>query len=207
VFYIRGEENINVAIPERSLSRFISTSEARIINLKLSDGSARSCILRAIQFDPVTDQPVHVDLQGLRADEKLTLEIPVVLTGGTPVGVRAGGVLQHIMHRLKISCFPKHIPEHIEVSAEQLGINQSIHVRDIAIENVTILDSAGTTVVAVLPPTVEKVAEPGVAPTEESTEPEVIGKGKKEEEEGVEEAAAKAEAPAKQAAPKKEEKK
>lgn len=216
VYYIHGGDNITVAVPERSMHQFIYTTETHIITLQLNDGRQKSCIVRDIQFDPVTDKPMHVDFQGLRADEKLTLEIPIVVIGGTPQGVRDGGVLQHVMHKLKISCLPKHIPEHIEVNAENLTINQSIHVRDLTIENVVILDSPDSTVVAVIPPTVEKVAEPGAVAAEEPTEPEVIGKGKKEEEgeeteEGRVEPAAKKEAktesPAKPGAAKKEEKK
>lgn len=182
VFYLHGEDNITVAVPEKSLHQLIQTAETHIINLRLNDGRAKNCILRDVQFDPITDRPLHVDFQGLRADEKLTLEIPVVIVGGIPKGVREGGVLQHVMHKLRISCLPKDIPQHVEVNAEELAINHSIHVRDIAVANVTVLDGPNNTVVAVIPPTIEKVAEPGTAPAEEIAEPEVIGKGKKEEE-------------------------
>jgi len=217
VFYIHGEENVTVSVPERSLHELIHSTEAHIISLKLNDGSVKSCILRDVQFDPVTDRPVHIDLQGLRADEKLTVEVPIVIVGGTPVGVKEGGILQSVMHMLKISCLPKDIPAHVEINAEQLAINHSVHVRDLKLENVTILDNADKTIVAVIPPTVEVVEEPA-AVTEEITEPEVIGKGKKEEE-GEEEAAepkkgeegtrreGKTEPAAKPAAAKKEEKK
>lgn len=197
IFYIHGEDNIAVAVPERSLHQLIYTSETHVIKLKLNDGKQKNCILRDIQFDPVTDRPLHVDFQGLRADEKLTLEIPLVITGGIPQGVRDGGVLQHVMHKLRIACLPKDIPDHIEVNAETLAINHSIHVRDLKLENVTVLVDADSTVVAVIPPTVEKVVEPGVVPAEEITEPEVIGKGKKEAEEGEEPAEGKAEPGAK----------
>lgn len=183
VYYLHGEDNIVVTVPARDLEQLVFSAETHIINLKLDDGSTRNCIIRDVQFDPVTDKPVHFDLQGLRADEKLTLEVPVSLTGGIPVGVREGGVLQHIMHRLKISCLPKDIPEHVDINVEQLKINASVHVRDLSIPNVTMLDNLDNTIVAVLPPTVEKVAVPGVVATEEISEPEVISKGKKEEDE------------------------
>jgi large subunit ribosomal protein L25 len=206
IFYLHGEENITIAVPERSLHQFIHSAETHIINLKLNDGRMKSCILREIQFDPVTDRPQHVDFQGVRADERLTIEVPIIIAGGTPQGVKDGGVLQHVMHKLRISCLPKDIPEHIEVNAEQLAINHSIHVRELTVPNVTILDSQDATVVAVIPPTVEKVVEPGAVAVEEITEPEVIAKGKKEEEgeEGATET--KKEAKAEPAA-KKEEKK
>jgi large subunit ribosomal protein L25 len=210
VFYIHGEENIAVAVTEKSLKPLIYTAETHIINLKLSGGGDKSCILRDVQFDPVTDRVIHFDLQGLKADEEINIEVPIVVTGGTPVGVRDGGILQQIIHRLKISCLPKDIPEHIEVNAEELKINHFIHVRDIKLANVTILEGEGSTIVGVVPPTVEKEPTPGAVATEEAVEPEVIAKGKKPEEGAEGEAAPagdkKAEAAVK-AAPAKEEKK
>jgi len=215
VYYIHGEPNIAVTIPEKSLKPLIYTSETHIINLKLNDGTGKNCIIRDIQFDPVTDRPVHFDLQGIRENEEISVEVPVTLVGGTPVGVRDGGIVQQIIHRLKISCLPKFMPEHIEVNVAELKINQFVHVRDIKLENITLLDSESGTIVGVVPPTVEK--EVVAATPEEAAEPEVITKGKKPEE-GEEGAAAapgtekKAEAPTKGAppgkgAPAKEEKK
>lgn len=182
IFYVHGEDNIPLILREKSLKPLIYTSDTHIINLKLSNGVSRSCILRDIQFDPVTERPVHIDLQGLREDEKINIEVPIVITGGTPLGVREGGILQHIVHKLKISCLPRNIPERIEVNAEGLKINDFIHVRDLKIENVTILENESTTIVGVIPPIVEKEAKPTAVAEEAPAEPEVIGKGKKEEE-------------------------
>jgi len=181
VFYLHGEGNIPIATLEKNLKPLIYTSEAHIINLKLDNGNTKSCILRDIQFDPVTDRPIHFDLQGLREDEKITIEVPITITGGTPIGVREGGVLQQLIYRLKVSCLPKYIPDHIEINVENLKINNFIHVSDLKIENVTIVENENTSIVGVLPPIAEEVA-PTAAVAEEPAEPEVIGKGKKVEE-------------------------
>jgi large subunit ribosomal protein L25 len=181
VFYTTGEQNLNIQVLRTSLDPLIYTSRTNIIELRVP-GSAKRCILRDVQFDPVTDTPVHFDLQGLREDTKLTLEIPVVLTGGIPKGVREGGMLQHIMHKLKVSCLPKDIPEKVEINVAELDINRSVHVSEITFPNVTILENPGSAVVAVVPPTVVKEAAPSEAPAEAPTEPEVLSKGKKAEE-------------------------
>ena len=215
VFYIHGESNVLVSVNEKSLRPLIYTSDTHIINLKFTDGGEKSCILRDMQFDPVTDRPVHFDLQGLRADEQVNIEVPIIITGGIPVGVRDGGVIQHIIHRLKISCLPKDIPEHIEVNAEELKINHFVNVRDLKLEHVTILENPDNSIVGVVPPTIEKEPTPGEVVAEAPAEPEVIAKGKKPEEgaEGAEgeKTEKKTEAPAKaapaKAAPAKEEKK
>jgi large subunit ribosomal protein L25 len=192
VYYAHGEENIKLEIPALSLQPLIYTSETHVIDLRLKDVSKKA-ILRDVQFDPVSDRPIHFDLQGLRDDEEITLEVPVVLMGGIPIGVREGGVLQHIMHKVQLSCLPKNIPGKIEVNVSGLAMNKSIHVRDLSVPNVTILENPDDSVVAVIPPTVHKEAEAVVATTEEAAkEPEVVGKGKKPEE-GAEGGEAKAE--------------
>lgn len=197
IFYAHGEGNVPIQVPKLGLDPLIYTSETNVIDLRLPDGSSRRCILRDVQFDPVSDRPVHFDLQGLREDEKLTIEVPIVLTGGVPVGVRDGGMIQHIIHRLRVSCLPKDIPSKVEVNVAALQINQGIHVSDLPLgEAVTVLESPESTVVSVVPPTVVK--EVAAAPAEEEAkEPEVVGKGKKAEE-GAEGAEAEEAKPAKE---------
>ncbi len=197
VFYAHGEKNVSIEVARLHLDPLIHTSETHIIDLRVKDGEQKKCILRDVQFDPVTDLAVHFDLQGLLENEKLTIDIPISLTGGIPKGVRDGGTLQHIMHKIKVSCLPKDIPEKVEINVAELAINHSVHVRDLQIPNVTVLESPESPVVAVIPPTVLKEVEPGAATEEGLKEPEVVGKGKKVEE-GAEEG---------EAAPKEEKKK
>ena len=207
VFYARQEQSLNIQVSRPELEPLVFTAETHVIDLRLKDGTSRKCILRDVQFDPVTDHPVHFDLQGLRENEKLVIEVPVVLTGGIPQGVRDGGMVQHMLHKLRISCLPRHIPANVEVNIANLAINHSVHVRDITIPEVTILDSPDSAVVGVLPPTVTKEAEAAPAAEAAVTEPEVVGKGKKPEEgEPAEGAKGDAKAPAKdaKAAPAKE---
>ncbi len=208
IYYIHGEDNIPFAVTGKSLQPLIYTTESHIISLEFGDGGTKKCILREVQFDPVTEKPIHVDLLGLRENEEITLEIPVVITGGTPVGVKEGGVLQQSIRALKISCLPKNIPNHIEVNAEELKINDFIHVSDIKIADVTILANEEDTILGVIPPTVEKEVVPEPGAEGEAEEPEVIAKGKKPEE-GEEEGApeAKAEAGKTPTPPAKEERK
>jgi large subunit ribosomal protein L25 len=200
VYYARGEQNINIEVPVPSLNALVFTAETHVIDLRLKDGSSKKCILRDVQFDPVSDRPIHFDLQGLRENEKLTIEIPVVLTGGIPKGVREGGVVQHMIHRLKVSCLPGNIPEKVEINIAELGINESIHVRELNIPNVTILENADVSLVGVMPPTLVKEPEPGAVTEEAPKEPEVVGKGKKAEEGEEGEAAAPGKEEAKPAA-------
>ncbi|HTP80110.1 MAG TPA: 50S ribosomal protein L25 [Bacteroidota bacterium] len=222
IYYGHGQKNIAVTLPESALKPLYKTNATHVISLKLDDGSTHTCILKDIDFDPITDLPIHFDLFGLNPDEELVIEVPVTLTGGTPSGVKEGGILQHVLHRLRVSCLPKNIPDHLDINVATLAINKSIHVADVSIPNVRIVDNEKSTIVAVVPPVVEKAPEVAAAEAAATpAEPEVIAKGKKPEE-GAEGAAApapgappatkgaapaKTAAPAKPAAPAKEEKK
>jgi large subunit ribosomal protein L25 len=181
IYYGHGQENIPVELAEVTLQPLYRTTAMHVINLKLDDGSAHQCILRQVQFDPVTEKPLHFDLFGLNEQEELILEVPVTVKGA-PKGVKDGGMLQHILHKVRVSCLPKYIPDHIEVNVEHLEINKSIHISDLSIPNVRILENEHSAIVAVVPPTILKEATPEVVATEVvPAEPEVIGKGKKPE--------------------------
>ena len=171
IYYGHGQKNIPLAMVELTLRPLYRASAATVISLTLDDGSKHMCILRDVQFDPVSDRPVHFDLFGLNENEELTIELPVTVTG-TAKGVRDGGILQHILHRLKIVCLPKNIPDRLEINVESLEINKSIHVRDLSIPNVRVLENENSTVVAVVPPTVLKEAEavPGAVAAELGTQ-------------------------------------
>jgi large subunit ribosomal protein L25 len=186
VYYYKGNPGITIYLKDTALNPLVFTSEVKTINLKIegSDDIHR-CILKDVQFDPVTDRPIHFDLLGISEHEEIKIEVPVQIIGSA-IGVKDGGILQHSVHKLEIECLPKYIPTHIEVDVTELGIGDSIRVSDIAAVNFTILDTPEVAVVSVVPPTVEKVEEAPAAEGEaapETAEPEVIGKGKKEEEE------------------------
>lgn len=184
IYYIRGEASVPVMASLIVVKALAVDSEAHIIRLKTSDGAERRCILRGIDFDPVSDKPIHFDLLGVRADEKIRVDVPVVLIG-TSQGQKDGGLVQHVMHRIRIECLPDDIPEHFEINIESLTINQSVHVRDLVAGKVHILDNPNSTIIAVIPPVVEKVATPEevAAAALKTAEPEVIKKGKADEEE------------------------
>lgn len=175
VFYFHGEDSIPIAAEELALRPLIQTSESHLVNLKLDNGTEKLCFLKAIDFDPITDRPVHFDLQGVAAGETMRLSVPIALIGRA-AGQAEGGLVQHQLHELEIEVLPKHLPEHIEVDVTNLGIGDSVHVSDLSLENVTILTSESVTIVSVTAPRVATDDEAA----EGSAEPEVIGKGKKE---------------------------
>ncbi len=100
------------------------------------------------------------------------------------IGVKEGGIIQQLIHKLEVECLPKDIPQHIDINIADLKIGDSIHVSDISVADVVLLNPEDSVIVSVVHPKVEKEALTEEAETEaeeESAEPEVIGKGKGEE--------------------------
>lgn len=179
IFYSKGVEPIPIQLAEISLKPLVYTSETHIVNLKIDDQEIKS-ILKGVQFDPVTDRIIHCDFQGISADQEIEIEVPVVLEGQAK-GVKEGGLLQHSLHKLTVSCLPSFIPDHISIDISNLGLGNAIHVKDVKISNVKILQNEDVIIVSVTSPKAQ--AESTALPGEEMKEPEVISKGKQTEEE------------------------
>ncbi len=161
IIYGHHVEPVAFQVPELALRPLIHTQESHRVALTV-DGKRFDCILKDIDFHPVTDRPIHVDFQVLRAGEKITLNVPVHYIGA-PIGqVEQGGDTNIIVHELTISCLPKDIPTAIEVDVTRLSIGESIHLADINVPNVTFLDPPDKTLVTVLAPRVEAAPAEGV---------------------------------------------
>lgn len=176
---MRTTDPIAIEVPENSINQFVFTSETHLIDLKLDDGSEFECILKDTQFDPVTDKVIHFDLLGIIRGEKIQLEVPVLFTGN-PVGVREGGVLNELVHKLEIECLPRNIPENVTIDISNLKIGDSIQVKDVTLENFEILNAPESVIVSIASPKGAKESEDVSAA--EIKEPEVISKGKEKEE-------------------------
>ncbi len=182
VFYMRGHETVPISISEKILNPLVYTGETHLISLSVKGQEETECILKDVQFDPVTDGVVHFDLIGLNKDETIEIEVPVQLHGSA-VGLKEGGVVQHILHKLEVECLPKDIPQHIDIDITELKIGDAIHIGDLNVENIKLLNSKDSVVVQVTHPKAEQEPTAAVEGEEEAEEPEVIARGKGEEEE------------------------
>jgi large subunit ribosomal protein L25 len=153
-----------------------------ILDVVVDGRPAVKALIREIQRDSVRPAEIlHLDLYEVKADEKVTLSVPIHLIG-IPDGVRNfGGVLDHVLRELEIEVLPADIPEHVELDVTALTIGHSLFVRDVKIEKAEILNDPDTPVCTVVAPRTEEapaVVEEVAAPTE----PELIRKPKPEDE-------------------------
>jgi large subunit ribosomal protein L25 len=187
VIYGHAREPQTLAIPTREFEKLLErvSAESTVIELNLAGGVART-LIREIQRHPYKKQILHIDFQELVAGEKVSVNVPIVLTG-TPEGVRvSGGILSQVMSELSIRCDPVNIPRRIEADVTNVVIGHSLHVSDLKVpEGVEILDDADTTIAVVSAPKVEAEAPVAAEAAEAPAEPELIRKTKDEgEEEG-----------------------
>ncbi len=186
VLYGLKEEAVSLSIDEQEFRRVLRTyGETAIVDLDIEGLAEKeyNAIVKDVQVHPVTGKILHVDFQQIRRGEKLKIEVPVSLVGD-PIGVKeAGGVLEHGPRSLNIRCLPRDIPDKIEVNVEALAIHDTLHVKDIVSDypDFEFLDEHDTTLAIVIPPRVEVVETPEEEEGE-GEEPEVISKGKEEEE-------------------------
>lgn len=103
IYYSHGEEPIAISVHPLNMRPIVYTANAKIINLEVEgSNSTLKCMLKDISFDPVTDAIVHFDLFGVQEDKPIHILVPVAFKGQS-VGVKEGGILEHIIHKLPVS--------------------------------------------------------------------------------------------------------
>ena len=145
----------------------------RIFKVNLR-GTTQYVMLKEIQYHPVTDDIIHIDLMRIRRDEKMTISVPLVLEG-TATGVKEGGVMMQNLTSIEINCLPADVPEQIVVDISDLEMHASLNVEDLEVsEELEILTSGNLTVVSCQPPKeeVEEEPEEEEVELEEGEEPE-----------------------------------
>ena len=182
----RGGDSLPIKIPKKEITQFINTTsgEQVMVNLQFKDGENKLALMKYYQVDPTNRELLHVDFFELLLTEKVKVSVHITTTGES-IGVkRDGGLLQTPLREIEIECLPDKIPGHVKIDISGLEIGQSLHVGDLKLEEgIKVLTNPGEVIANVIAPAVEAVApaEEAVA-APEVAEPEVIKKGKKEEE-------------------------
>lgn len=136
------DENIQFAAQPLELRHLIYTPEFKVAEIQL-DGKVHKCILKSVQYHPVSDQVIHVDFLKLVDGVALKVEVPVRFTGSS-IGVKEGGKLQQLLRKVKIKTTPEKLVNELTLDISNLKLGQSIRVRDIqAVEGVEIMNAPG----------------------------------------------------------------
>ena len=185
----RGGDSLPIKIPKKEITQFINTTagDQTMVSLRFAEGESKLALMKEFQVDPVKRELLHVDFFEVSLTEKVKISVHVS-TVGEPIGVkRDGGLLQHVLREIEIECLPDKIPAHVKADISKLEIGQSFHVGDIDLgADVKILTDSDEVIANIVAPIVEEVAPAEVAAVPEAAEPEVVKKGKKEEEAAAE---------------------
>jgi large subunit ribosomal protein L25 len=194
-----GTRPQTITVDPRAILRIIHGHEGstQLLTLKFDgDSSSLMAIIRDIQFDPVSDALLHVDLQEVSADRAITVRVAVHPVGEA-IGVKdTKGILNLVMHEVEISCLPTNIPERIDADVTNLAIGDVLTVADLRPpEGVRITNDPGQAVATVSPPMAEEVVAPAATAVVTPAEPEVLTERKPKEEAAPAEAEASKKAP------------
>ncbi len=163
VLYGHGMTPVSLSVDSRELFHILHTGAgANVLVDLVVDGKKHLALPREVQRDHVRGRFLHVDFLAIRRDERVTIDVPVRVTGESP-GVKAGGVLEHHLWDLHVECLPADVPEAIEADISALEVGDGLRVGDIPPPaGVTILTNPEESVVSVVVPqarVVEEVAE------------------------------------------------
>ncbi len=182
VVYGGGKESHTITLDPGEIVSILKSESGQntIFKLKIADGSEENVMIFDVQIDPIKRSLVHADLLRIAMDVTIEVSVPLLIVGEA-VGVIEGGVLDHSLRELVITCLPADIPESIEVDVTDLEMNQSIKVEDIQVPaNVTVVTEADRSVASVVPPVSEADLEAdltveGEEPVEDAAPPEEEG--------------------------------
>ncbi len=148
VLYGAGKDTVSIKLDANDVHKRLENEAffSHILDLKVgSDGT--QAVLKALQRDPATDRVIHMDLLRVSSSQEITMHVPLHFVGEeTCPGKKAGGVANHLLVDLEISCLPKDLPEYIEVDMSKMDIGDSLHLSDLVMpEGVTLLALAQDT--------------------------------------------------------------
>jgi large subunit ribosomal protein L25 len=182
--YGGGAETVAAVAPLRDLAAILRSESGRntIFTIDVDGVGTSEVMFHDRQIDPIKGRLIHADLTRLVKGQKIEVTVPLHLIG-EPIGVKEKqGVLEQIIREIEIKCEPRDIPDVLEVDVSHLDVHDLLHASDIRVaEGIEILNDADLVIATVGIVREEEVAA-APAEGEEPAEPEVIGKGKKEEE-------------------------
>ena len=201
VLYGAGKEAASLALDPRQVSRILNskTGYNTIFDLTLDGGERTKAMIVDWQYEPIKGSLLHIDLKRIAMDQRLKVEVPIVLKGEAAGVKQEGGILEQLLREVEVECLPGDIPDSVEVDVSDLTFGKVIRVSDLPrSEKLEFLTDENQPVAHVISIKEEVVATPEAAAAEAGAapaEPEVIKKGKQETEgeEGAEAPAEKAE--------------
>jgi large subunit ribosomal protein L25 len=188
VVYGSGQPSLVVSVEPKQMVKILhsGTGHNTIFNLAVREGETTPVMLVDWQFDPVRENLLHVDMKRIDLTKRLRVSVPVHIQGEAAGVKQQGGLLELVAREIEIECLPDDIPEHFTLDVTELMLGQAKRASDVAFSgSMRLLSPADAVIAHVVLMRAEEVAA-AVVPAEgevaAAAEPEVVKKGKKEEE-------------------------
>ncbi|ADO77874.1 50S ribosomal protein L25/general stress protein Ctc [Halanaerobium praevalens] len=191
VVYGRGNDPRSIKVDPLDIEKLLHSNAIFDLTFVGEDGGEdeATVIIKDYQKDVIKQNLLHVDFQFISMDEKITVSVPMRLEGDA-LGVRNGGVLQHLLREIEIDALPAEIPEEITIDISELEVGESLAVADLELsEGLDLVTESDEVIVTVVTPTELVEEDEETEAEDEFLEPEVIGEDDEEEEEVEEEPA------------------
>ena len=182
--YGGGAETVSAVAQLSDLAAILRSEASRntIFTIEVEGFGESEVMFHDRQIDPVRGRLIHADLTRLVKGQKIEVTVPLHLIG-EPIGVKEKqGVLEQTLREIQIRCEPREIPDTLDVDVSNLDVHDTLHVSDIKVSEAIEILTDAEFVIATVGIVKEEAAPEPVVEGEEPAEPEVIGKGKKEEE-------------------------
>ena len=184
VVYGAGEKTTPLFINEKDLTKILRTGSATNVIIKLQyNSTVKNVLMKEIQKDVLSLKPLHIDFQIVSMEKEVEVNVPIKITGEAPGVKSQGGILEHITREIRVRCLPAKIPAAVSVDVSSLNIGNNITLKELKVAaDVEVMGDPNLIILHIVAPTkIEEVATTAEAISAEPAEPEVISKGKKEE--------------------------
>ena len=142
-----GKEEIAFTVKKEDIRNLIYTPDIFVVELTI-DGKPYQAIIQDLQFQPVTDEVLHMDFLQVFPDKAITIEVPVKLEGHAE-GVKQGGVLSLEIRKLRVKGLYSNVPERLTIDVTELGLGKTIQVGQLAFDNLEVMNAKNAVVCAV----------------------------------------------------------
>ena len=143
-----SKESVPIFITQKNYQEAVK-SGSRIFNISVGD-KKQNVLFKSVQYHPVTEEVLHLDLYGIRMDQAITIKVSLQLIGDAIGVVDEGGILNQPLNEIEIQCLPSDIPDFVELDISELGMGDSLNAGDIKLDNkfslVTSSDSVAVSV-------------------------------------------------------------
>ena len=146
-----SKDSIPFSVSKKTMSEALK-SDAQVYQISVGSKD-RDVIIKSVQYHPISEEMMHIDLYGVKMDQEVTVKVPIEITGQAE-GIKAGGVLNQVLTELEVSCLPGNIPQNITIDITALDIGDAIRLPQVSVsDDVTLEGDEDLLIVSIIQPT------------------------------------------------------